>query len=202
MLISATAWGAVPAGAKKLLPVLHEVFAAYWPEAPYKPVVAGQVEQESGWKERAHLHTSREDGYGLVQMTVTRSFNIFDDAVRMKPLKGWNWKADPYNPRNQLTFLVIQDRGNFAEVSGLHFKDGVEATKAMLVSYNAGLGRVLKRRQYAIARGIPHDRWTGGLDRAHGAAESSLLYGRSLWKAVNEYPVVIFQRAAKYEGAL
>lgn len=192
---------AMPVGAAKYLPLLDQAFSQHWPMAPLKGVVAAQVEQESDWNPRAHLHTSREDGYGLVQMTRTRTFNIFVDAVRIKALKGWDWRRDPYNPSKQLIFLVIQDKANFTQWRK-YFRDDVEGTKAMLVSYNAGEGRVLKRRQYAIAKGLPRDAWTGGLELAHGPAENSALYGRPLWRAVNEYPKVIFKKAEKYKGMI
>ncbi|WP_188055624.1 transglycosylase SLT domain-containing protein [Oryzomonas rubra] len=160
-------------------------------------IPCGQVEQESEWNPKAHLHTSREDGYGLVQMTVTKNFNIFKSAVTMKPLRKWDWRKDPYNPENQLAFLVLQDKTSWNNVRKW-MRDDAEGWKATLVSYNAGLGRVMKRRTYAIAKGIPHDRWTGGLDQAHTPGETTLLYGRPMWKAVNEYPALIFKKAEKY----
>jgi hypothetical protein len=189
----------IPAGAVRNLPHLAAAYRAQWPDAPLKHIPAGQIEQESGWNEKAHLHTSREDGYGLGQMTVTKTFNIFTDAVKYKALKNWNWKADPYNPLYQLTFLVLQDKDNFLQTKAINAE---ERWKISLVKYNAGEGRINVRRRYAIAAGLPTDRWTGGLELAHGPSEVSILYGRPLWKAVNEYPKIIFQRGQKYKGAI
>jgi hypothetical protein len=203
-----TAHGApVPDRARPYLPVLGQAIAAQWPAAPCRHIPAGQVEQESGWKERATLKTSRELGRGLCQLTIAydgkgkERFNIYRDAVRCKALSGWDWQRDPYNPRYQLTFLVIQDRSNFSQVRP-YSRDDAEAWRCALVCYNAGSGRWLARRRNARAMGVPADRWSGGLENAHGPAENATLYDRPLWQAVNEYPRVIFSRAEKYRGLM
>lgn len=205
LFIIAGLWGnahaadAIPPGAVKHLPTLAGAYASQWPDAPLKHVAAGQVEQESGWNERATLKTSRELGRGLVQMTITKSFNIYKDAVRYKALRDWDWQKDPFSPPKQLLFLVLQDKANYVSTKAV---DAVETWKMALVKYNAGDGRIIARRRYAIAKGLPVDRWTGGLEDAHGALENSVLYDRPLWKAVNEYPRVIFKRSEKYRGRL
>jgi hypothetical protein len=189
----------LPQGATKNLPVLGRAFSDHWPSAPLRNVAAGQVEQESDWNEHAHLHTSREDGYGLVQMTRTKSFNIYLTAVKYKALKGWDWRSNPYDPYRQLTFLVLQDKDNWDQVKAVNDE---ERWKMTLVSYNAGSGRIAIRRRYAMAKGLPTDRWTGGLELAHGALENSSLYGDSLWKRINNYPRVIVEKSEKYKGRL
>lgn len=189
----------IPAAATKHLPTLAAAYKSGWPDAPLKYLACGQVEQESNWNEKATLKTSRELGRGLVQMTVTKSFNIYKDAVKYKALRSWDWEKDPYNPLYQLTFLVLQDRDNFNESKAINAE---EQWKIAWVRYNAGDGRVSARRRYAIAKGLKTDRWTGGLEDAHGSLENSVLYGRPLWKAVNEYPRVIMKKAEKYKGKL
>lgn len=195
----------IPARAVSLLPVLSKSMDATWPAAPLRHIPAGQVEQESAWKEKATLSTSRELGRGLVQMTIAygkdgrERFNIYRDAVRYRQLQGWDWQRDPYNVRYQLTFLTLQDKANFQQVRP-YFVDDAEAWKGALVCYNAGTGRWLQRRANARRLGIPSDRWNGGLDRAYTKGESAILYGRPLWQAVNEYPRVVFKRAEKYKG--
>lgn len=191
--------------ARPYLPILSESLDKGWPAAPLRHIPAGQVEQESSWKERATLKTSRELGRGLVQMTIAydksgkERFNIYRDAVRNKLLKEWDWRRDPYNVRYQLTFLVLQDRANFDQVRPYFANDG-EAWKGALVCYNAGAGRWLQRLKNARRMGLPTNIWDGGLDRAYGKGEAALLYGRPLYVAVNEYPKVIFGRAEKYRG--
>lgn len=185
--------------AERNLPTLQAAYVSEWQSAPLKHIAAAQVEQESQWNEKATLKTSRELGRGLVQMTVTKRFNIYKDAVRYKTLRDWDWQKDPYNARNQLIFLVLQDRENYLQSKAVNAE---ERWKMALVRYNAGGGRINARRRYATAAGMKTDRWTGGLEDAHGPLENSILYGRPLWKAVNEYPRVIFRRATKYEGRL
>lgn len=192
---------------KSFLPVLSQVIDQYWPTAPGRPIMAGKIEQESSWKERATLKTSRELGRGLGQLTIayradgSERFNTYRNAVKMKALKDWDWQADPYNVRYQLTYSVLTDRSNFVMVRPYSVND-YQAWKCALVCYNAGSGRWLSRRHNAKTMGLPADRWDNGLDQAHGPGEASLLYGRPLWQAVNEYPTVIFKRSLKYQGKL
>jgi hypothetical protein len=197
LLMAEFAQAAIPAGAAKNLPVMKKAFLSIWPQAPMLHIPAGQVEQESSWNEHATLKTPRELGRGLCQMTITKSFNIYLSAVQYKALKGWDWKTSPYDPEKQLTFLAYQDRDNFNASKAINDE---ERWKMACVRYNAGEGRINSRRRYAIAKGIPTDRWTGGLELAHSSLENSLLYGATLWKTVNAYPALIFKKAEKYKG--
>lgn len=209
VIIVASAANAMPPDrSRPLLPVLAKIEAQQWPGIVYPQVPAGQVEQESSWKKRAELRTSREHGRGLVQLTIayrddgSERFNSYREAVAsFQALATWDWQAEPYRVDYQLTYLVLQDRANAQRVRALGIVDPAETWKAALVCYNAGPGRVLKRRAYALARGLPAERWSGGLDQAHGPAEDRILYGRPLWQAVNEYPLKIFRRAAGYPCA-
>jgi hypothetical protein len=207
ILATTTMASEIPERARPHLPTLAAALDTHWPQAPHRHLAAGQVEQESGWKERATLKTSRELGRGLAQLTIAydaqgaERFNTYRDAVRHKSLAAWDWRSDPYNPRYQLAYLVLRDRAEWAAMRML-MVDDLERWKSALVCYNAGRGRVLARRAYALAAGLPADRWSGGLDLAHGPSEDRLLYGRPLWQAVNEYPRKVVGRAEKYRGAV
>jgi membrane-bound lytic murein transglycosylase MltF len=97
---------------------------------------------------------------------------------------------------------VITDRSIFHQVSRL-FGDDDSRWRGALVSYNAGYGTILQRRALAIRKGVPHDRWTGGLDQVALGYESKHLYGRPLAQMRNEYPRLICDvRAPKYIGWL
>jgi hypothetical protein len=191
--------------ARPYLPVLSQSIDRSWPALQLRHIPAGQIEQESSWKTHATLKTSRELGRGLVQMTIAydksgrERFNIYRDAVRNKQLAAWDWQRDPYNVPYQMSFLILQDHGNFAQVRPYCDNDS-EAWKCALVCYNAGEGRWLARLRQARRSGAPTGRWDGGLDHAYSRGETALLYGRPLYEAVNEYPRVIFKRAAKYQG--
>lgn len=183
------------------LPVLQEKVDKYWPTLTIPYVLAGQVEQESQWNVHAQLKTSRELGRGLAQMTITPKFNIYKVAVTMKPLRGWDWQKDPWNPANQLTFLVLMDKDNFTQVEKL-FENDQERLAASYVAYNAGLGTVLQRRALAIRQGKEHKKWFGGLEDIRLPYENRKLYGRNLGEMRNEYPRVIFKRAEKYRNLM
>lgn len=183
--------------AQRHLPVLVEAFNQHWPDAPYRHYAAGQIEQESGWKERAELKTSREYGFGLGQITQTSRFDNFREAQKLFP--AWRWE-DRFNVRYQLGYAVITDRANFKRVSRLMVDDD-SRWRALLVAYNAGFGTVLQRRALAIRTGAPHDRWAGGLETVALPYEDRLLYGRRLADRRNEYPRLICDvRAPKYRG--
>lgn len=209
LLFAGTAHGeAILERARPHLPVLSGAFDAHWPEAPLRCVAAGQIEQESGWKTMATLQTSRELGRGLAQLTIayrsdgSERFNAYSDAVRQyAALRSWDWQTDPYNVRHALTYVVLRARAEWTAMRKL-MVDEIESWRAGLVCYNAGRGRVLKRRAYAKAVGLPEDRWAGGLEYAHDQTEAKLLYGKPLWQAVNHYPVAVFRRAVKYEDVL
>lgn len=183
--------------AQRYLPILSQAFTAHWPDAPYRHYAAGQIEQESRWDERAELKTSLEHGIGLAQITQTARFDNFREAQRIFP--AWQWE-DRFNVRYQLSYAVITDRANYKRVSRL-MADDDSRWRALLVAYNAGYGTVLQRRAQAIRSGIPHDRWTGGLDQVALPYETKLLYGRPLGERRNEYPRLICDvRAPKYLG--
>lgn len=206
ILLCLILWLAVPSARADNLQVLSTTINRNWPDAPMRHIMAGQVQQESSWKERATLNTSRELGRGLVQLTIayrpdgSERFNAYRDAVRSyRALADWNWQQDPYNVAYQLTYLVLRDRGQFA-VTRRSMADDAEAWRSALVCYNAGEGRWLGRIANARLMGLDRTRWNGGLEHAHSKSEDRLLYGRKLWQAVNEYPVIIFRKAARYEG--
>jgi len=193
----------IPENAKKYHDVAKGVIDTNWNTMPLRETIGGQVERESDWKPTAQLKTSREHGMGLTQITIAydsngkERFNNFKNAVAIKQLKNWNWRKDPYNVKYQLTYLVLQDKSNFNMVRKYMINDE-EAMKTTLVCYNAGEGRWLMRRTVAKAKGIPSDRWTGGLDHAYTKGETEDLYVEPLWKAVNEYPILIFGLSKKY----
>ncbi|WP_230678513.1 hypothetical protein, partial [Chromobacterium violaceum] len=102
-----------------LLPLLSAAVAQHWPDMPSRSVLAAQVEQESGWRERAVLKTSREYGAGLGQFTKAyradggvRFDAIREMAARHPELRGWNW-GNAFDPRYQLTAMVLKNRDNY-----------------------------------------------------------------------------------------
>lgn len=196
--IAFSAIAAIPPGAEQHLPTLRQKIGMYWKTAPLPHLMAGQVEQESSWKVRATLKTSRELGRGLGQLTITSKFNAYQDAVKYSDLKSWKWQTDPYNPANQLAYLVLTDRANFTRVKSMFVTDE-DRWAATLVAYNAGMGTVLNRRALAIRKGVFNGKWFNGLDSIRLPGESKLLYGKPLGELRNEYPVRVFIRSEQYK---
>ncbi|MCE5333770.1 MAG: hypothetical protein LLG06_04190 [Desulfobacteraceae bacterium] len=195
--------------ARELLPLLASVIRTQWPECPQPWVLAGKIEQESAWKVKAQLKTSREYGFGLGQITIaynadgTERFNNFTSALRVTMMaKTITWEKR-FDPKFQLTYSVLTDRSNFALVSSF-FDDGESRMAGMLVSYNAGPGRIVQRKAEAVRRGIRVPRtWFDGLENIHPRSEKKLIYGRPLYVAVNEYPkLILHTRSPKYREAM
>lgn len=195
----------VPHQAMELLPVLARAIRNQWPACPQPWILAGKIEQESGWRVRAELKTSREYGFGLGQITIaynkdgTERFNNFVSALKVTMMKNQITWERRFDPEFQLTYVVLSSRGNYSLAQGF-FDDDESATAGMLVAYNAGPGRLVQRKAEAVRRGIdPPRAWYGGLENIHSRAEERILYGKPLWKRVNEYPrLIMFVRAPKY----
>jgi len=187
------------------MPMLIDIFKQYWIEAPMKHIEPGKVEQESLWKEKAELKTSREYGIGLVQITQAfrkdgsvRFDNFLEAKKRYKEFLGdWQWE-DRFNPKYQLTYSILTDKHNFNILS--FFKNPQERWAGTLVCYNAGCGTVLNRKALCRAtKGCDITKWFGGLDSVHLKSEEVLLYNKPLWIARNSYPTSVFDRSIKYK---
>lgn len=205
LLTASPAQATISKNAQELLPVLAGVIDAQWRACPEPWVLAGKVEQESAWKMRAELKTTREYGFGLAQITIaynpdgSERFNNFDQALRVTMMSKTITWAKRFDPGFQFTYAVLTDRSNFSTASKF-FDDRESRMAGMLVSYNAGPGRLVQRKAEAIRRGIdPPRTWFNGLERIHPAGENRILYGRPLWVAINEYPSIIMHtRSPKY----
>jgi len=162
--------GALPGEAQAYLPVLQDEIGARWPGMPMPSVLAALVEQESGWRPRATLHTAREDGVGLAQFTRAYGadgrvrFDALAEVSRLDPsLAGWSW-ADRYNPRLQLRGAVVKVRTCHARISRLVHAD-YDALAMCDAAYNGGEGGLLaERRLCAQVAGCDPGRWFGHVE--------------------------------------
>lgn len=195
--------------AKPYLQFLSETINSFWNGAPLKHYIPAQIEQESLWRVKAALKTSREYGIGLSQVTIaynkdgTERFNNFLNAKnKYKELKNWKWE-DRYNPKYHMIFIVLEDRYLFGMNKRL-FNNNKDRWAGSLVSYNAGHGTVQKRRALCkVTGGCNYELWFGGLDTVSMKFEKRILYGRTLAKMRNEYPHnVINVRSHKYMGLI
>ena len=149
----------------KDLPILQEEIAARWPSMPMPSMLAALVEQESLWKVRATLKTSREEGVGYGQFTRAYTadgrlrFDSLAEVITMdKSLASWSW-ADRYNPRMQLRAVVVKNRECYRRYITLA-ADAYNALAFCDSAYNGGLGGLAQdRRLCAMKEGCNPKVW-------------------------------------------
>lgn len=197
----------VPANALQHLPTLRGVVEEHWADAPYRSVFAGQVEQETCvslkhkkcWSPYAELKTEREYGFGLGQITVTKSFDNFQAARKLdSSLKDWQWE-NRYNAEFQLRTLVLTDRFNFGKFSWA--SSDYERMAFALAAYNGGVGGVLSDRRVCSA--LPTcspGSWFGNVEHTSRKAKVAAKgYGKSFFEINREYVRnILTVRSAKY----
>ncbi len=198
--------------ADTLIPVLDSLLNIYWPDVTCRSYIAGQIEQETCaslnkcWNSNVELKTAREYGFGLAQITIafnkdgSERFNNFLEAQKKyKELSEWKWE-NRFSITSQLIYLILECRNTYSKLAPC-FSSEIQIFAASFVTYNAGLGTVLKRRALCkTSSDCNSDKWFGGLDSVHLTNEEVLLYGQQLYKRRNDYPAnIILQRSKKYE---
>ncbi len=197
----------VPPNAEKYAPTLVVEQRGHWPTAVQPFTMAGQVEQEtcislksSGcWNPHTELKTSREYGFGLGQVTITSSFNAFNEERALDPsLKNWQWN-DRYDPQMQLRGLVLKDRQLFIMVQGAASDE--DRLAFAYAAYNGGMGGVLSdRRVCAATPQCDSRRWFGQVEHTSLKARAAVTgYGQSFFNINREYVHnILLVRSTKY----
>ncbi len=207
--MSAAFASALPGEAARLLPQLSLELNKFWPGLAPRAFVAAVIEQESGWKVRAQLRTSRELGCGLGQITrATHAngsvrFDALQESKRLDPsLAGWNWR-DCYQVSYQLRGAVLKLKANDQHCRTL-MAGNLESLACAAAQYNGGAGSVAKRIHLCRAQpGCDPQRWFGHLE--HQVAQSTRKasgYAESFAQINSRYPARVFARMPKYEGWL
>jgi len=200
----------LPPLAVQYLPVLAAEVRQHWPDAPYKPTFAGQVEQETCislkhkrcWSPQAELKTSREYGFGLGQITITSRFDNFKEAKKLHPsLKDWSWD-NRYNAQYQLRTLVLTDRFNHGKFSWAYSPQ--ERMAFTFAAYNGGLGGVLSDR--TVCRTDPSctdSKWFGHVEfYSKKSKVTASGYGKSFFEINREYVHnIMLVRSLRYARA-
>ena len=196
-----------PDAALPYLPVLAQEADTHWPGMSPRSVLAAQVEQETCpslthrkcWNPKAELKTSREMGFGLGQLTVTKRFDNFAAARDLHPsLRDWQW-ADRYDATRQLRTLVLMDRNDYRRLSGVG--DHWQRLAMMLSAYNGGESGVqADRRLCATIDGCDPDQWFGHVElHSLKSKANPREYGQSFY-AINRQYVrnVLYVRRGRY----
>lgn len=189
------------------LPVLKAELEANWPDIPWRAPMGAQVNQETCaslkskkcWSPTAELKTSREYGFGLGQLTVTKRFDNFTAARQLHPtLKGWEWD-NRYDPAFQLRTMVLMGRFNYGKVSWAATQH--ERMAFTFAAYNGGLGGVLSDRAVCrITAGCDPSKWFGHVQLTSKKAKTAVSgYGKSFFEINREYVNnVMIHRRARY----
>jgi hypothetical protein len=205
--IATQAADTIPPNAHKYAPLLVQEQEQRWKGSPQPNTMAGQVEQEtcislksSGcWNPHTELKTSREYGFGLGQVTVTKSFNAFNEERALDPsLKNWQWN-DRFDPRMQLRGLVLKDFQLYRLVQGAATDE--DRLAFSYAAYNGGMGGVLSdRRVCAATKGCDPSRWFGQVEHTSLKARAAVTgYGQSFFQINRGYVQNILRlRSAKY----
>ncbi len=198
----------IPPNALKYAPTLVQEQRQRWTTSPQPHTMAGQVEQETCislrsagcWNPHTELKTSREYGFGLGQVTVTKSFNAFNEERALDPsLKDWQWN-DRFDPKMQLRGLVLKDHQLYQLVQRAATDD--DRLAFAYAAYNGGMGGVLSdRRVCAATSGCDSGRWFGQVERTSLKARASVSgYGQSFFDINRGYVRNILRlRSGKYE---
>lgn len=205
----------LPKNSYTYLPLLDSTVDKYWPAAPSKSFMAGQIEKETCitlkhskcWTPFAELKTSREWGRGFGQMTTAYRADgsvRFDALAETKALhpdfKGWNEKADPYSAPYHMMAMVIKNKATYASTRKL-FSTQKDALAGALSAYNGGLGGVMKDR--TLCSNTPScDRtlWFGHVESTSTKNKVAVKgYGQS-WFAINRGYVrqVMGEKGSRY----
>jgi len=197
----------LPENAKKFIPTLLCEIARSWPDAPLPVVFPAQIEQETCislthkrcWSPYAELKTSREYGFGLGQITVTKSFDNFTAAKRLdSSLKNWAWE-NRYNATYQLRTMVLMDKFNYGKLSWA--ANAYERMAATVAAYNGGFGGLLSDR--GVCRSIPscdESYWFGHIEKTSKKAKTAVGgYRKSFFEINREYVRnIMLRRGIKY----
>lgn len=177
------------------LPTLQGELEKHWPEAPWRAPFGAQVNQETCaslkskkcWSPTAELKTSREYGFGLGQLTVTKRFDNFTAAKQLHPtMRGWGWD-NRYDPEYQLRTMVLMDRFNYGKFQWAATQH--ERMAFTFAAYNGGLGGVLSDRTVCRAtEGCDGSRWFGHVEHTSKKAKKAVSgYGKSFFEINREY---------------
>lgn len=198
------------------LPMLIAAQQAHWDAAKEPWIMAAQIERETCitlkharcWSPLAELKTSRENGIGLGQ--VTRAYNAdgsirFDKQAELRAqhreLADWTW-ARRYEPRPQLTALVLMDRTGHARFRKLAATER-DAWSMTLAGYNGGDGAVLKDRLLCQrVAGCDPTRWAGNVALHSTKSRTKWQgYGQSAYDINRGYVTAVLKRAPDYRAA-
>jgi hypothetical protein len=199
----------LPGDSERLLPVLSNEITRFWNDIPIREFPAGVVDQESNWKLKATLKTSRELGCGLAQFTKAYNadgsvrFDALEETKRLDPsLANWGWQ-DCYSSQFQLRGLVLKLKSNDRDCKTM-MEDTVDRLACDAAKYNGGAGSIAKRiRTCRATLGCKPKVWHNNLELQCPQSKAKVAgYGESFCDINSKYPNRVFTRMVKFKGKL
>jgi hypothetical protein len=201
---------------QEYIPILLQEQEYLWPDMENPSIFAAQIDQETClsqrhkfcWSPIARLKTSREEGYGLGQITRAWAANgklRFDSLEELRQkhmdaLSEWGWK-NVSTALFQIRAIILMDYDNFQSVPG---KTIFDKYAFMDAAYNGGLGGVLSEIKLCQGtNGCNPEVWFGNVEltskKAKVAADG---YGQGFFH-INRQHVknVIQDRRQRYTDA-
>lgn len=187
---------------------LVKVLKSRWEDITIPSVVPGLVEQETCislthsrcWSVFAKLETSREYGFGLGQLTVTKHFNAFEEAKTLdKQLKDWKWE-ERFNAEYQMIALVSMLKRNY--IIFRNAEDDYDRYAFALAAYNGGVGGIESdRRICRNTKGCNPNLWFNNVENTSLKSRTRINgYGLSFFEINRRYPLNILNvRRFKYK---
>lgn len=203
----------IPKNAYSLLPTLkHEVNNAF-PDTTIPEYFGGLIEHESCislthskcWASTSELNTSRELGIGLGQ--ITKAYNTdgsirFDSlsdlrAAHMQELSDLSWDNVRQRPDLQMRAIILMTKDN--QKTFFQVKDEIERFKFADAAYNAGPGRISKKRlQCSLTIGCNPQKWDGNVADINVTGNKVLYGNRTAQDIMTHHVTDVFLRKDKY----
>lgn len=195
----------LPGDSARHLPILNEEISTYWPNLIPREFLAGVIDQESNWKSKAQLKTSREWGCGYGQFTIaynangTVRFDALEETKRLhSSLKEWSWK-DCSEVKFQLRAVVLKMKVNDRNCTAL-MNSNIDIKACAASQYNGGAGGFNKRvRLCRMEKGCEPKVWFNHLENQCGQSNVKHAgYGESFCQINSNYPKRVFTRMNKF----
>lgn len=199
----------LPGDSAQYLPMLNNEINTYWPDLAPREYIPAQIDQESNWKQNAHLRTTREHGCGWGQFTIAYNadgsvrFDALTETKRLdKSLAGWDWQ-DCTNARYQLRAVVLKVK-SAERACAATMRENINVKACNSAKYNGGSGSVDKRIRFCRAiKGCDPQVWENNLENQCPQGRVKVKgYGESFCEINSKYPGRVFDRMKKFKDAM
>lgn len=204
----------IPPQAFQYLPKYKVEIEAFLPDFPYEEYFPGLTEHESCphlkhpkcWNSKSRLKSAREEGAGLGQLTRTWDkqgnlrFDTLNDLKRTykNQLKELSWENVYDRPDLQIRAIILLTGQNYKRF--LTVKDPFERVAFTDGSYNAGYGRINKRRIACdLQKDCDPEKWFGHTENINLTGKEALYGTRTAADILNHHVKdVLKTRMPKY----